>query len=186
MKPGLLAELLAKLSRLDVTLSKALVFGQRRPRWPFLWLAHAGAHLGDSWLWTLITWLLWRSAARQESRQQKRQIWGWLTSFSSALGASLVIKQIFKRRRPSGGQFLYGRGADVHSFPSGHAARSGVIWIWAGRLLLPGASYWRWLLPFWIGWSRVALGIHYVGDVLIGYLLGIGVGRLVQRWVERW
>jgi len=41
------------------------------------------------------------------------------------------------------------------------------------------------LMVLGIGLSRVALGVHYVSDVLAGYVLGgvgRGNGRLVQVW----
>jgi undecaprenyl-diphosphatase len=169
------------LIQVDVRLTKriALVEGGRRWRNPLFWLALVGAHAGDSLLWAGITAFLWQQNNNDPIR--KRHILGWIISFNSALLMTLSIKRIFKRRRPGKGQFLYGRGADVHSFPSGHGARSGTILVWAS-ILHPTWGRWAPLLILWIGWSRIATGVHYVGDVVVGFLLGLGLARIVQKY----
>ncbi len=147
---------------------------------PLSLFAHVGAHLGDSLLWVTITGLLWWHAGADEKRRY--YLLGWLISVVATLIATLAIKRIFKRQRPGVGTFLYGRGADVHSFPSGHASRVGVILTWAS-ILAPGWGRWSPLLALWISWSRVAVGVHYVSDVLVGLLLGLGIGGWMRtRW----
>lgn len=180
---AMLERLVRLVNRADTALTAriALAGDQRRPCSPVLWLANVGAHLGDSVLWAVVSgWLWWRAGS---DPRRKRPILGWLASFVAALLITLSIKRIFKRRRPGGGRFLYGRGADVHSFPSGHGARSGVILVWASALH-PLLGKWAPLLILWIAWSRVAIGVHYVGDVAVGFLLGVGVGKWVQ-WLWR-
>jgi membrane-associated phospholipid phosphatase len=170
------------LIQLDVLLTGriALVEDARRWRNPLFWLATVGAHAGDSIIWAGLTALLWRQGNKDPAR--KRQIQGWMVSFVGALLVTLGIKRIFKRRRPGGGRFLYGRGADVHSFPSGHGSRSGAILAWAS-ILHPTGGRWAPLLILWIGWSRVATGVHYVGDVIVGFILGLGLARVIQRFL---
>lgn len=177
---SLISSLISFLSPIDESVSARIALDESRRSWgnPLFWLANVGAHLGDSLLWAGITGLLWRQAGDDPAR--KRLLGGWMAAFAGAVFVTLAIKRIFRRPRPGTGQMLYGPGADVHSFPSGHGARVGVILVWA-EALWPGAG---WLAPFiglWIGWARVAMGIHYVGDVLAGVLLGWGVGKLAQR-----
>ena len=43
--------------------------------------------------------------------------------------------------------------------------------LWLGLVLLTWA-------PF-VGLARVAMGVHYLSDVLAGMLLGLGIGALV-------
>lgn len=64
---------------------------------------------------------------------------------------------------------------DRFSFPSGHAAAAmsvGLMYAVAfpvlGMILLP--------LAVAVGFSRVVLGVHYPGDVLVGQALALGTG----------
>ncbi|MBC8262695.1 MAG: phosphatase PAP2 family protein [Anaerolineales bacterium] len=81
--------------------------------------------------------------------------------------------------RPAWG--FYTLSYDEHSFPSGHAARLGVAAVF-GPLLWPG---WGWFFPLGallVAWARVALGVHYVLDVVVGLAIG-GVCALAIWWV---
>ncbi|UXA04285.1 phosphatase PAP2 family protein [Mycobacterium sp. SMC-2] len=85
--------------------------------------------------------------------------------------------------------------ADGYSFPSGHATGTGAIMVISAWMLT------RWLIPWWtgrvtvwtiaigsvllIGFSRVYLGVHYVSDVLSGWMLGLawaGAVMIVGTW----
>lgn len=74
---------------------------------------------------------------------------------------------------------------DWNSFPSGHASTGGAI---AGALwiLLP-----RWR-PLWalvglaIPLSRVVVGAHYLGDALVGGVLGAVAGVVLAETAPRW
>ncbi len=85
--------------------------------------------------------------------------------------------------------------ADGYSFPSGHATGTAAIMLRSAWMMT------RWLVTGWvarvfvwataigsalvIGYSRVYLGVHYVSDVLAGWLLGIawaGIVILVGSW----
>lgn len=84
---------------------------------------------------------------------------------------------------------------DGYSFPSGHATGTATImvlsawmmtrWVitgWAGRVFVWAMAIGSALV---IGYSRVYLGVHYVSDVLAGWLLGIawaGIVMLVGSW----
>lgn len=85
--------------------------------------------------------------------------------------------------------------ADGYSFPSGHATGTAAITVITAWMLT------RWLIPWWtgrvmvwtmaiasvlvIGFSRVYLGVHYLSDVLSGWMLGMawaGAVMLVGFW----
>ncbi len=178
----MISGLWAWLDRWDHRLSRRIAEGlcasQGGRRWPRL-LAHVGAHLGDSLLWwALLAWL-WR---RSSTSHQRRRVMGWGVALVGAWVGVLALKPWIRRARPGRARFLYGPGADVYSFPSGHGARAGVIGVWLSQFL-PGGRWFGLGLALWIGWSRVALGIHYLGDVVGGLLLGVVIGRWTRR---RW
>lgn len=56
--------------------------------------------------------------------------------------------------------------------PSGHAQNAVTVW---GTLASGKEKFWKWLsaiLIFLIGFSRIYLGVHFVHDVLAGWLIG--------------
>jgi membrane-associated phospholipid phosphatase len=171
--------LLDVLTGLDETYSTrtALKDDQLSAGHPLFWLAHIGAHLGDSVLWLLVTLFLWRQS---RGNQRKRStLVGWILSFAGGLLGTMLVKQAVRRPRPGSGRFLYAGGADAHSFPSGHGVRCGVILTWAS-VFWPGAGKLAPLLVLWISWARVALNIHYIGDIVAGFLLGAGLSRIIR------
>jgi undecaprenyl-diphosphatase len=133
------------------------------------------AHSGDSWFWLaglgLLWWLgtdYWKSRA--------------LTLIVAILLTALVVfvvKLVVRRRRPEGEWGKFYRNTDPHSFPSGHAVRVvmlavvilGLGPLWLGLILIIWAPL--------VGLARVAMGVHYLSDVLAGILLGLLVGGVV-------
>ncbi len=127
------------------------------------------AHSGDSWLWLpalIIVWIYRNSAWRK---------WAVVEFVGIGLLAALVmsIKFLVRRRRPEGEWGGIYRNTDPHSFPSGHAARAFLIAV-LGSALGPawlGILLWIWA-PL-VSLARVAMGVHYVSDIVAGALLGI-------------
>lgn len=184
-----LGSLIWRLHHWDVALSYRIALKTDEPKarpGPY-WLALFGAHLGDSWLWVLIAGFFFKNAylrRREDEGRRSKQITTWIVSVISATIITLLIKRQVRRARPGSGTLLYGSGPDVHSFPSGHAVRLATIAMWRG-VLLPGQGWLAWPLLLLVGWSRVALGIHYVGDVLAGVALGSVVGIFFRRLGDR-
>lgn len=135
------------------------------------------AHSGDSWFWglgLLVVWLLagpfWKS-------------WSILLVLAIGLTAGLVmlIKLLVRRRRPEGEWGAIYRRSDPHSFPSGHAARAALLAIlvagWGPPWLVPVIAIWAPLVIL----ARVAMGLHFLSDVIAGAGLGtlVGIGMLL-------
>jgi undecaprenyl-diphosphatase len=141
-------------------------------------LAILFGHSGDSWFWLLALVVLAFAGGAQ---------WrAWALTFIIAIlvAAALVmsIKFTVRRARPQGEWGQLYRRTDPHSFPSGHAARAVMLAVLA---LGYGPSWLAAVLVVWaplVGLARVATGLHYVSDVLAGWLLGALVGLLVLQF----
>jgi undecaprenyl-diphosphatase len=87
--------------------------------------------------------------------------------------AVLLIKFRIKRKRPEGEWGSIYRSSDPHSFPSGHAARAFLIATIAAGL---GPSWLALVLWIWaplVALARVAMGVHYLSDIVAGAFFGI-------------
>ncbi len=130
---------------------------------------------GTTAAWTVVFvpvvgWLLWRRLARLATFVVVT------VSLSSVLNN--LVKVLVHRARPVLSQPV--AHANGTSFPSGHAQAALVGYGVLLLVFLPvlRGAWRRAALGFAvatvlaIGFSRVALGVHYVSDVLAGYLLG--------------
>lgn len=130
------------------------------------------AHSGDSPIWImgllLVTWLgstLWRHSA-----------WLMLVGVAVTAVAVQTLKLIFRRQRPAGEWGQGYRQLDPHSFPSGHAARAFML---AAIAVALGPAWWALVMVVWaalVSLARVAMGVHYLSDVVAGAALGVGCG----------
>ena len=135
------------------------------------------AHSGDSWFWGAgLVLLTWRGNADQ-------RLWALqlLLAIAGLAAVVLVIKFIFRRRRPQGEWGSIYRMTDPHSFPSGHAARAFLI---AALVVAWGPL---WLVPIIVLWAplvalaRVAMGLHYLSDIVGGALLGLAAALVAVQ-----
>jgi undecaprenyl-diphosphatase len=91
----------------------------------------------------------------------------------------VIVKMFVKRSRPQGTAGRIYRKLDPYSFPSGHAARAAILSILT-LVMGPVAAFiaivsWSPIMVL----SRIAIGIHYVLDVIAGILLGAALAALV-------
>lgn len=129
------------------------------------------AHSGDSWFWGLAMVILWFAADMFWKRWAVYELW-WISALAALV---MTLKFLIKRRRPEGEWGAIYRNTDPHSFPSGHAARAFLIAVLA-TLLGPGwlaVALWIWA-PL-VSIARVAMGVHYLSDILAGAVVGIVV-----------
>jgi undecaprenyl-diphosphatase len=161
-----------KILRLDAELSQNISIAEKRGS--LRRLAIIFAHSGDSWFWILGLGLLWWLGSGVWRTMAITMLVGILIT----AGLVFVLKFTIRRPRPAGEWGSIYRKTDPHSFPSGHAARAAML-----ALVAIG------LAPIWLGilmvaWAvlvisaRVAMGVHYLSDVLVGALIGITTGFL--------
>lgn len=132
------------------------------------------AHSGDSWFWLAGLFLVWLLS---EGEWRKRAVFLGVGLVFMAV-AVIILKFSIRRPRPEGEWGQIYRITDPHSFPSGHAARSAALAVMG---IATGPTWFGILLTLWAPWvglSRVALGVHYLSDVVVGWLIGIVMGVL--------
>jgi membrane-associated phospholipid phosphatase len=138
-------------------------------------LAIIFAHSGDSWFWGagLLALLL---TGRADWR-------AWTLIFLFAIfGLALLvfaIKLVVRRQRPAGEWGAIYRKSDPHSFPSGHAARAVMLAVLALGIGVPWLALALFIWAPLVVLARVAMGVHYLSDVLAGALLGGMVGAVI-------
>jgi undecaprenyl-diphosphatase len=146
--------------------------------------------LSDKQIWIpLYVWLLFRMIKDNRSK-------AWLVILSVVLLVTLtdqisvhLFKNVFMRLRPCHEPGLEGlvhilnnHCGGQYGFISSHACNTGGVAVFSGMIL---RNRFRWLLPLLILWSamvsysRIYLGVHYPGDVIVGMLTGATIGYLV-------
>ena len=126
----------------------------------------------------------------------KKQTWfsiRVITIAISSLVLMLLLKQLFRRKRPLSPLLKAAKGL---SFPSGHAIMAVtfyglVIYILQHSITI---DWLKWLvtmllllLILLIGFSRVYLRVHYASDVAAGFIIGLLwliLSLAVLRWLE--
>jgi undecaprenyl-diphosphatase len=127
------------------------------------------AHSGDIYIWAVLLAAAWFFGDSQWKARALITISGLVLTEIVVV----IIKNIFRRKRPPGTSGAIYRRADPYSFPSGHAARAVMLCILSWQLG-PVAAFvvvmaWSPIMVL----SRIAIGIHYVFDVIAGIVLGV-------------
>ena len=133
------------------------------------------AHSGDSWFWAIGLLALWLSG---DSFWKE---WAVIQLGSISLLAALVllIKFRIKRKRPEGEWGQVYRFSDPHSFPSGHSARAFLIATIAAGLGSGILAIVLWIWAPLVALARVAMGVHYLSDIIAGAALGILIAWII-------
>jgi undecaprenyl-diphosphatase len=147
------------------------------------------AHSGDSWFWAIALIALWISGATFWKEWAVVQF----GSISVLVVVVLLIKFRVRRQRPEGEWGRIYRNTDPHSFPSGHAARAFLIATIAAGLGPGGVAVALWIWAPLVALARVAMGVHYLSDVVAGALLGVLVAMVglqvyqpLFNWLFTW
>jgi len=128
-------------------------------------------------------------------RSYKQQTWVILLSIAIMIlmtdqFTSGLMKTFFERLRPSHEPTLEGMvhivngyvGGD-YGFASSHAANTFGISMFLSCLLSREKPWINWLFLWaaFVSYTRIYLGVHYPGDIIVGALIGVLVGWLVFK-----
>ncbi len=158
----------------DAAAALALRARRRRVVNRAMYLLSAGGDDGRIWFAAAAV-----EATRVRSPRRFLTLVGWLGIESAVV--NLGIKRIARRPRPdvmTEHEHRLRIPTDT-SFPSGHAASSGLMAV----VLSQGSP----LAPLWValalgvGASRVHVGVHHGSDVVAGWAVGAGFGLLARR-----
>ena len=135
------------------------------------------AHSGDSWFWGAGLFVLWIFGS---------PLWKqWAIALVGSIGilaiVVLAIKRLIRRERPEGLWGMIYRKTDPHSFPSGHAARAFMLAVLAAGLGPAWLPLYLWIWAPLVSAARVAMGVHYLSDIIGGMVLGILAGLLMLQ-----
>lgn len=161
----------------------------------FLMLHHAAALL-PAVVWRLLSmfgeWPLVIGALLLLAQRQPERLPQLIMAVLVAIAAAILLKAGFAQPRPSlvlppGSVRLLDVLPGNAAFPSGHAIAAALL---AG-VLAQGRGVWQqgglFLAVLLVCWSRIAIGVHWPLDVLVGAALGWAVAALFWRVVaEGW
>lgn len=168
---------------LDAALSAALNVAERKGEMFAQVRRVAGvlAHSGDSWFW--VAGLLLVGALGGRDWRARAGVLTW--AIIGLAVAVQLVKRLIARPRPDGEWGAIYRNSDPHSFPSGHAARAGLLF---GLAPVVGPAWFGWLVMTWsplMALSRVVMGVHYLSDVIGGFGLGLLVAMVLGRGARK-
>lgn len=165
-----------RLKTYDASLTTRLTVPRSDARWPIaVLLAHTGdGNVVYGSLLLVIIWAVW-----QKNWGQLGVILFVLVTLLVAATVVVILKHSLRRARPHNPAGFVQFKTDVYSFPSGHSARMATL----------GMSFWYFyptigaillLLAALVALARVGVGVHYLSDVSVGYLVGLACPIIVR------
>ena len=148
-------------------------------------LSHAADH-AKLWMVIAAAMAKWGDRSAQHSAGR-----GMISLAVTSLVTNQVAKHLWRRSRPAYSRVPFFRRLHrypvSHSMPSGHSASAAAFAVGVG-LENPTLGLVMAILAGLVGFSRVATGAHYPGDVLAGFGIGAAIavsgGRLIPPVVE--
>ncbi|MFK7871728.1 MAG: phosphatase PAP2 family protein [Oligoflexales bacterium] len=100
-----------------------------------------------------------------------------------------MLKPYFARLRPCYQMdhlvLFHDKCGGFWGLPSNHAANGMSIATYFLVRGYPKIGFFGFFSAFWVGYSRVYSGVHFPGDVLLGFACGGGIGFLIGILFEK-
>jgi membrane-associated phospholipid phosphatase len=133
-------------------------------------LAHSGDSLGW-WIALIFLWIIGNIFWKQ-----------WAVTIALGIAALAIVmlplRRLVGRSRPIGFWEKKTRKNSPYSFPSGHAARAFLLAVLATGLGPAWLAVLFWIWAPLVSLARVAMGVHFLSDIIGGMLVAIIVGLL--------
>lgn len=132
---------------------------------------------GDGYCYAIVAFCLAYTAVEEDAAKAAAYLWTLVLGFAVEVPLFCALKRRFKRPRPYHRWPDFKAVIEAHdhfSLPSGHTTAA---FLFAGI----SSAYYPEYAGFWYLWaclvgsSRVALGVHYPGDILAGAMIGAGL-----------
>lgn len=163
--------------------------------------------LGDLWFYSLALSLLYvfdDRLPRLEGAIDRRRAAYLVALVLGATALTAALKAAFAFPRPPGAgtaelavlfpdplRGIYAETAtgEGYGFPSGHATGAAVVWVGAATVVGVGSRVTRYAVAgtvaALIALSRVVIGVHFLGDVVVGLVVGLGYLAVADRLSSR-
>ena len=139
-------------------------------------LAHSGDFLGW-WIALVLVWIFGNIFWKQ-----------WAVTIALGIASLAIVllplRRLVGRSRPIGVWGKKTRKKSPDSFPSGHAARTFLLAVLATGLGPAWLAVLFWIWAPLVSLSRVAMGVHYLSDVIGGMLVAMIIGLLWLHFHE--
>lgn len=163
--------------------------------------------LGDLWFYFLVLstlYFLGDRLPRLGSVVDRRRAAYLIGLALGAAALTTALKHSFAIARPPGADtadlavlfpeafrplYVAAATGDGYGFPSGHALGAAVVWIGSATVFEVGSRRGRYavagLVAGLIALSRVVIGVHFTGDVVVGLIVGLLYLGVADRLTER-